>query len=56
VLNFTDEFKFYFAGISLGHAHAHPNRGDTFASVMLGGVYTIMNGPLKINVNDQLTW
>lgn len=45
---------FYFVGISLGLAYAHPHSGDTVASVMIGGLRTILNGHFKVHTNDLL--
>jgi hypothetical protein len=39
---------FYVVGISLGTAWAHPSSGDTVASVMIGGLRTVVvGGPLS---------
>jgi hypothetical protein len=45
---------FYFVGISLGLAYAHPHSGDTVASVMVGGLRTILNGHFQVHTNDLL--
>lgn len=45
---------FYFVGISLGLAYAHPHSGDTVASVMIGGLRTVLNGHFKVHTNDLL--
>lgn len=47
---------FYFVGISLGLAYAHPCSGDTVASVMIGGLKTILNGGFAVHTNDLLMW
>lgn len=39
-------------GVSLGTAWAHPSSGDTVASVMIGGLRTILNGAFPIHTND----
>lgn len=44
----------YFVGISLGMAYAHPNSGDTVASVMIGGLRTVLNGAFQVHTNDLL--
>lgn len=41
--------EFYFVGISLGLAYAHPHSGDTVASVMIGGLRTVLNGHFQVN-------
>lgn len=46
--------EMYFAGISLGLAYAHPHSGDTVASVMIGGLRTVLNGHFQIHTNDLL--
>ena len=46
--------EFFFVGIALGRAYAHPNSGDTVASVMIGGLRTILNGPFPVHTNDLL--
>jgi hypothetical protein len=40
--------EFYFVGVSLGLAYAHPHSGDTVASVMVGGLKTILNGAFQV--------
>lgn len=42
--------EFYFVGISLGLAYAHPHSGDTVASVMIGGLRTILNGHFQVSL------
>jgi hypothetical protein len=46
--------EFYFVGISLGLAYAHPHSGDTVASVMIGGLRTVLNGHFQVHTNDLL--
>jgi hypothetical protein len=36
--------EFYVVGVSLGTAWAHPSSGDTVASVMIGGLRTVLVG------------
>ena len=48
--------EFYFSGISVGTAHAHPLSGDTVCTSMIGGMKTIMNGPFEIDTGDNLQW
>jgi hypothetical protein len=38
----SNMLDFYVVGISLGTAWAHPSTGDTVASVMIGGLRTIL--------------
>ena len=45
---------FYVVGISLGTAWAHPSSGDTVASVMIGGLRTVLNGAFPVHTNDLL--
>lgn len=45
---------FHFVGISLGTAYAHAHSGDTVASVMVGGLKTILNGAYQVHTNDLL--
>ena len=40
--------EFYFVGVSLGLAYAHPHSGDTVASVMIGGLRTVLNGHFQV--------
>jgi hypothetical protein len=40
--------EFYFVGVSLGLAYAHPHSGDTVASVMVGGLKTVLNGGFQV--------
>lgn len=46
--------EFYVVGVSLGTAWAHPNSGDTVASVMIGGLRTIQNGHFPMHTNDLI--
>jgi hypothetical protein len=46
--------EFYFVGVSLGLAYAHPHSGDTVASVMIGGLRTVLNGHFQVHTNDLL--
>jgi hypothetical protein len=43
--------EFYFVGVSLGLAYAHSHSGDTVASVMVGGLKTVLNGGFQV-IND----
>jgi hypothetical protein len=40
--------EFYFVGVSLGIAYAHQHSGDTVASVMVGGLKTVLNGAFQV--------
>lgn len=53
-LQITSLMEFYFMGVSLGLAYAHPNTGDTVCSVMVGGMRTVLNGAFQIHTNDLL--
>lgn len=48
--------KFSMCGISVGTAWAHPNSGDNVATVLIGGLRTIMNGAFPIQCNDLVMW
>lgn len=48
--------QFYFMGVSLGLAYAHPDSGDTVGTVMYGGLRTVMNGPCKANTGQPVMW
>lgn len=48
--------EFYFEGVSLGLAYAHPDSGDTVGTVMYGGLRTVMNGPFKANTGQPVMW
>jgi hypothetical protein len=43
--------EFHFFGVSLGIAYAHQHSGDTVASVMVGGLKTILNGAFQVRFN-----
>jgi hypothetical protein len=43
--------EFYVVGISLGTAWAHPSSGDTVASVMIGGLRTVMVSRNKVLIS-----
>ena len=46
--------EFYFVGVSLGMAYAHPHSGDTVATVMVGGLKTVLNGAFPVSfVTDK---
>jgi hypothetical protein len=51
ILNMLD---LHFVGISLGTAYAHAHSGDTVASVMIGGLKTVLNGAYQVHTNDLL--
>lgn len=46
--------EFYFMGVSLGLAYAHPHSGDTVCSVMVGGLKTVLNGGFQVHTGDLL--
>lgn len=46
--------EMYVVGVALGTAWAHPSSGDTVASVMVGGLKTVMNGAFPIHTNDPI--
>jgi hypothetical protein len=48
--------EFYMVGIAVGTAYAHPNSGDTVATVMIGGLKTILNGAFSVQCNDEIMW
>ena len=48
--------EFYFVGVSVGLAYAHPNSGDNMATAMIGGLTTIMNGAFAIQGGDLIQW
>ncbi len=48
--------EFYFLGVSVGLAYAHPNSGDNVASALIGGLVTIMNGAFPIQGGDYVQW
>jgi hypothetical protein len=41
-------------GYSVGHACAHPAKGDTVASVQIGGLRTVINGAFEVQTNDLI--
>lgn len=45
---------YYCIGVSLGMACAHPSKGDTVASCMVGGLRTVLNGNYPIQTNDLI--
>lgn len=46
--------EMYPLGVALGQAWAHPHSGDTVASVMVGGLRTILNGAFQVHTGDLL--
>lgn len=46
--------ELYVVGVSLGTAWAHPSSGDTVASVMIGGLKTVLNGAFPMHTNDPI--
>jgi hypothetical protein len=48
--------QFYFQGISLGIAYAHPDSGDTVGTVMYGGLRTILNGHFRAQSGQPCMW
>lgn len=48
--------EFYFVGVSVGTAYAHPNSGDTVATAMIGGLKTVLNGAFAIQCGDDVQW
>lgn len=48
--------EFFAVGVSVGTAWAHPNSGDNVATVMIGGLRTILNGAFSIQCNDDVMW
>jgi hypothetical protein len=53
-LQIENLLEFYVVGVSLGTAWAHPSTGDTVASVMIGGLRTVMNCAFPIHTNDLI--
>jgi hypothetical protein len=50
-----EELKEYTpVGYSVGLAYAHPSTGDNVASVMVGGVVTVMNGAFEMRTGDMV--
>jgi hypothetical protein len=43
-------------GYSVGTAYAHENSGDTIASVMIGGITTVLNGDFPMQTGDRVMW
>jgi hypothetical protein len=43
-------------GYSVGTAYAHENTGDTIASVMIGGIVTVLNGAFPLQTGDRVMW
>lgn len=56
VAQVSNALSMYLVGISLGMAYAHPNSGDTVASVMIGGLRTVRNGHYAVHTNDLLVF
>ena len=48
--------QFYFQGVALGVAHAHPDSGDTVGTVMIGGLRTVLNGHFSVNTGMLVQW
>ena len=48
--------EFYFVGVSVGHAFAHPLSGDNTATTMIGGLRTIQNGAFPVDAGDAIQW
>lgn len=48
--------EFYAVGVSVGHAYAHPNSGDNVATVMIGGLKTVLNGAFEVHAGDLIQW
>ena len=48
--------EFYFVGVSVGLAYAHPNSGDNVATAMIGGLKTVLNGAFSIRCGDDIMW
>lgn len=48
--------EFYMVGVAVGTAYAHPNTGDTVATVMIGGLKTVLNGAFPVQCNDEIMW
>ena len=48
--------EFYFVGISVGLAYAHPNSGDNVATAMIGGLKTVLNGAFPMHCGDDVQW
>ena len=52
----TEMPEFYFSGVSVGMAYAHPLSGDTVCTSMIGGMRTILNGPFEVDTGDLVQW
>ena len=52
----TEMPEFYFVGVSVGQAYAHPLSGDTVCTSMIGGMKTVLNGAFDIDTGDVLHW
>ena len=52
----TEMPEFFFVGVSVGMAYAHPLSGDTVCTAMIGGMKTIQNGAFDIDTGDSLHW
>lgn len=48
--------QFYFQGVALGIGYAHPDSGDTVATVMIGGLRTVLNGHFTVNTGQLVQW
>ncbi len=48
--------EFYFVGVSVGLAYAHPLTGDNVCTAMIGGLITILNGSFEIHTGDMIHW
>ena len=48
--------EFYFVGVSVGVAFAHPDSGDDMATAMIGGLATVKNGAFPVCANDEIHW
>jgi hypothetical protein len=48
--------EFFMVGVAVGTAWAHPNSGDTVATVMIGGLKTVLNGAFPMQCNDEVMW
>ena len=46
--------EFYFVGISVGTAQAHPIVGDNTCTALIGGMKTILNGAFPVDAGDVL--
>ena len=48
--------EFYFVGVSVGFAYAHPLSGNDACATMLGGMRTIINGAFEVDTGDMIHW